>query len=195
MSEAATPSAERTRWYRRLPRALRTALERSPHSALTLTAVGAAIITGLTAASAGIYDAVAEKNGLTGFDRPTLDLAISLRTSLSDRLITSFTELGAPRNMAVLAACLTLAMAWRWRSATPVILMATAFAGSLTFARVGKEIVRRGRPPLGDGPGGRRSSAWRGPARRRSRRPARRPPGPPRLPSGPSWPRSWSARR
>ena len=108
------------------------------------------IITGLTAASAAIYDAVVEKDGISGVDRPTLDLAMTLRTPLSYRLITMFTEIGGPRNMAILAGCLALGMAWRWRSTTPIILMAVAVVGSLTFSIVGKQIVRRGRPPLLD---------------------------------------------
>jgi undecaprenyl-diphosphatase len=117
---------------------------------IVTAAAGAAIITGLTAASAAVYDAVAEKDGVTGFDRPTLELAMRLRTPLSDRVITIFTEIGSPRNMAILAGCVTLVMAWRWRSAMPMILMAVAVAGSLTFSIVGKQIVRRGRPPLVD---------------------------------------------
>ena len=108
------------------------------------------LVGGLTAASAGVYDAVAEKEGISGFDRPILDLAIRWRTPLDDRLITWFTDLGAPRNMAIIAMCLTVAMVWRFRSATPLILMVVAVAGSLTFTRVGKAIVQRARPPLGD---------------------------------------------
>ena len=52
--------------------------------------------------------------------------------------------------MAIIATCLTVAMVWRFRSATPLILMVVAVAGSLTFTRVGKAIVQRARPPLGD---------------------------------------------
>jgi hypothetical protein len=41
---------------------------------LAITAiVGGPVILGLTAASAGIYDAVAEKDGISGLDQPTLD--------------------------------------------------------------------------------------------------------------------------
>lgn len=52
--------------------------------------------------------------------------------------------------MSIIAATITIVMAWRWRSRTPVILMVSAVAGSLTFTSVGKAIVGRARPPLAD---------------------------------------------
>jgi membrane-associated phospholipid phosphatase len=121
------------------------------HIVLVITAlVGGLLVVGLTAAGAEVYDAVAEKDGLSGLDQPALDQAISWRTPLSDQLVTWFTNLGGPVGMTIIAGVITILMVWRWRSATPLILMIIAVAGSLTFTRVGKAIVGRARPPLSD---------------------------------------------
>jgi membrane-associated phospholipid phosphatase len=133
----------------RLPQ--RMAGRLSPRAVLIITAmIGGVLVMGLTAAGAGVYDAVAEKDGLSGLDRPALNQAISWRTPLSDRLITWFTNLGGPIGMTIIAAVITILMVWRWRSVTPLILMIIAVAGSLTFTNVGKAFVRRVRPPLTD---------------------------------------------
>jgi membrane-associated phospholipid phosphatase len=116
---------------------------------LAVTAsVGGLLILGLTAASAGVYDAVAEKDGISGLDQPALDQVIAWRTPLANPLFTVFTHLGGPLYMALIAGAVTLLMLWRWRSLTPLILMIIAIAGSLTFTNVGKAIVGRPRPPL-----------------------------------------------
>src|SRR6188472_723158 len=116
---------------------------------LAVTAiVGGLVILGLTAASAGVYDAVAEKDGISGLDQPTLDQVIAWRTPLADQLFTVFTNLGGLIYMTLIAGAITLLMVWRWRSLTPLILMIIAVAGSLTFTNVGKAIVGRPRPPL-----------------------------------------------
>jgi membrane-associated phospholipid phosphatase len=123
----------------------------SAHAVLAITALaGGLIILGLTAASAGVYDAVAEKDGIAGLDRPILDRVIALRTPVADQLFTWFTELGGALRMTLIASTITLLMVWRWRTPTPLILMIIAVAGSLTFTNVGKAIVGRPRPPLGD---------------------------------------------
>jgi membrane-associated phospholipid phosphatase len=133
----------------RLPQ--RVAERLSPRAVLIITAmIGGVLVMGLTAAGAGVYDAVAEKDGVSGLDRPVLNQAISWRTPLNDRLITWFTHLGGPVGMTIIAAAVTILMVWRWRSVTPVILMIIAVAGSLTFTNVGKAVVRRIRPPLSD---------------------------------------------
>jgi hypothetical protein len=89
----------------------------------------------------GVYDAVAEKDGISGLDRPVLDQAIAWRTPLANQLFTVFTHLGGPLYMTVIAGAVTLSMVWRWRSLTPLILMIIAVAGSLSFTNVGKAIV------------------------------------------------------
>jgi membrane-associated phospholipid phosphatase len=50
--------------------------------------------------------------------------------------------------MTIIASLITIAMVWRWRSRTPLILMLIAVAGSLTMTTVGKAVVGRVRPPL-----------------------------------------------
>jgi hypothetical protein len=47
---------------------------------------------GLTAASAAVYDAVAEKDGISSLDRPALDQVIAWRTPLANRIFTGFTR-------------------------------------------------------------------------------------------------------
>ena len=130
---------------------LRLSQRTSAHTVLVITAAaGGLLILGLTAASAGVYDAVAEKDGVSGLDQPALVYAMGLRTPLVDRLVTWFTNLGGPIGMTIIAAAITGLMVWRWRSRTPLILMLIAVAGSLTFTNVGKAIVGRARPPLID---------------------------------------------
>ena len=121
----------------------------SAQSVLLLTiGIGGVLVVGLTAASASVYEAVAEKDGVSGLDDPVLNQAISWRTPLNARLITWFTYLGGPTGMTILATCLTVAMVLRWRSITPLILMVCAVAGSLSFTMVGKAVVGRPRPSL-----------------------------------------------
>jgi membrane-associated phospholipid phosphatase len=121
------------------------------HALLAVTAIlGGLVILALTAASAGIYDAVAENDGISGLDQPTLDHVIAMRTPLANHVLTVFTHLGGLLLMTLIASAVTLLMVWRWRSHTPLILMIIAAAGSLTFTSVGKAIVGRARPPLSD---------------------------------------------
>ncbi len=134
------------RWLARLARALARSL--SSHAVLAITAtVGGVLVLGLAALAAGIYDAVAELDGISSFDRPVLDLAISERRATLDAVLTWFTHLGGPLGMTIIAATLTAIMVWRWRSRTPLILMLVTVAGSLTLTLVGKGLVGRLRPP------------------------------------------------
>ena len=121
------------------------------HALLAVTAIlGGLVILALTAASAGVYDAVAEKDGVSGLDQPILDHVIAMRTPLANQVLTVFTHLGGLLLMTLITSAVTLLMVWRWRSLTPLILMIIAVAGSLTFTTVGKAIVGRARPPLSD---------------------------------------------
>lgn len=123
----------------------------SAHVVLVITGgIGLLLATGLSLAAGGVYDSVSEGDGLAAFDRPILQTAIGLRTANSDRLITWFTHLGGPIGMTIIAAGLTAFMVVRWRSRTPLVLMAIAVAGSLTLTTVGKRVVGRVRPPLSD---------------------------------------------
>jgi membrane-associated phospholipid phosphatase len=157
-----TPGEERigvrdlTRWPTRAGRSLvrlvsGLAAGVSSHAVLYVTAaVGLLLVVGLTAAGAGVYDAVAEHDGVAGLDQPALDQAISERTETNTRLLTWFTHLGGPIGMTIIASLITIVMVWRWRSRTPLILMLIAVAGSLTMTTVGKAVVGRARPPLAE---------------------------------------------
>ena len=123
----------------------------SAHGVLLITAgIGALLSAGLTGAGVVVYDAVAEGDGIAGFDRPVLNEAMSLRNPTADLLLTWFTHLGGPLGMTIIAACVTALMVWRWRSRTPLVLMVIAVAGSLAITLVGKASVGRVRPPLVD---------------------------------------------
>ncbi|MCW2811399.1 MAG: putative lipid phosphate phosphatase YodM [Friedmanniella sp.] len=137
------------RWLVHLAHRLRRVA--SAQAVLLVTAgVGLLLVAGATLAGLGVYDAVAEHDGVAGFDRPVLNEAISLRNARLDSVLTGFTHLGGPAGMTVIAAIITALMVWRWRSRTPLVLMLLAVAGSLTMTLVGKAAVGRVRPPLGD---------------------------------------------
>ena len=114
---------------------------------LVITVVGSVLAGLLTAASAEIYDNVADREGLAGFDRPVLDAMIHLRTREADRLVTDFTAVGGPRLMPVVAVVAALLLTWWWRRWTPVLLIALAAGGSLLMTVVGKQVIHRARPP------------------------------------------------
>lgn len=112
--------------------------------------IGAVLVTGLTAASAEIYDAVEDGDGISGLDRPVLDAFIAMRTATNVKMATVFTHLGGPLWMSMIASCVTVALTLLWRSRTPLMLMVIAVAGSLTMTGVGKVVVGRIRPPLSE---------------------------------------------
>ncbi len=113
-------------------------------------AVGIVLVTGLSLAGAGVYDAVTEHDGISGLDRPVLNEAISLRSPGLDRVVTDFTHLGGPTGMTIIAAVLTGLLVWRRRAWTPLVLMVIAVAGSLLLTTVGKDVIGRVRPPYVD---------------------------------------------
>ena len=110
--------------------------------------VGAAVFAVLITASADVYEAVANNNGVSGLDQPTLDLAISLRTAAGERWVTAFTNLGGTLPMVFITLTLTAVMYVRWRRRSIPLMMLIAAAGSLIFTGVGKRLVGRTRPPL-----------------------------------------------
>lgn len=137
------------RWLARLAR--RLSRQMSAHAVLYLSAsIGAVVVLTLTAGAAGVYDSVAERDGLAGVDRPALDTAIRLRTTTNDTVLTDFTNLGGPIAMTIIAACVTAAMMVLWRSRTPLVLMVIGVTGSLAMTMVGKAVVGRARPPITD---------------------------------------------
>ncbi|MFT4110017.1 phosphatase PAP2 family protein [Propionicimonas sp.] len=112
--------------------------------------VGAVVFSLLMIASASVYEAVAEDDGVAGLDRPVLDAMIRLRTPLSETVATAFTELGTTVPMVVIGIFLISALYLTHRRRTIIVLMVVAAAGSITFTIVGKALVGRSRPPLVD---------------------------------------------
>ena len=130
---------------------LRAARRLAPDRLLGLTLVlGLGLVTVLTALTAEGYEAVVESEGIAGLDRPALDAAISARTSFGNDLVTTYTHLGGPVQMPILAAVAALAIALAWRQWTPIVLTAVTGLGSLLLTVVGKAAVGRSRPPLVD---------------------------------------------
>ncbi len=115
-----------------------------------LSGIGLVLAVLLTWASGAIYDSVEDADGAASFDRPVLNFALGLRTPGLDTAITWFTHLGGPIGMTIIASLITIAMVWRWRAWTPLVLMLIAVAGSLTLTSVGKTVIGRNRPPLAD---------------------------------------------
>ena len=97
--------------------------------------------------SAEIYDHVAEREGVSGFDRPVLDWVAARRTDTLDALVSHYTDLGGTVLMPVIATASAIVLAVWWRRWTPILLMAVAAGGSLTLTIVGKQAIGRARPP------------------------------------------------
>ena len=139
--------SEPGRWLVRLAFAL--ARWTADRWVLVATAVfGGVLAVMLTVASAGVYDAVTENDGVAGLDQPVLDQAVHWRTPGLDTAVTAFTDVGGTIGMPVLVVVLVGLMVWRWRSRTPLVLVVIAAAGSLAMTTTGKDLIGRARPPL-----------------------------------------------
>lgn len=145
-----------TRWRSRVGRSAVGLLERlsrwlGPHAALVLTlAVGAVIASALTLASAEVYEAVVDADGVAALDHPLLQAAMGLRSPVLDAAVTGYTDVGGVVGMPILASATLVVLALRRRSWTPVILIVAAAGGSLLMTIAGKHLIGRARPPLED---------------------------------------------
>lgn len=144
-----------TRWSRPFQWLARYALIASrfvsAHMVLIISAaIGAALVTLLTAAAAQIYDNVKDADGLSALDVPVLHQAISLRTPANVSVIHFLTNLGGTVELSIITAIVLVIMMWRWRSWTPLILIGIGVAGSLLMTVAGKDTVGRARPPVID---------------------------------------------
>jgi membrane-associated phospholipid phosphatase len=115
---------------------------------IVTSAIGAGLVTLLTWASAEIYEDVKDSDGLSNLDVPVLNLAVSLRTSQNVALVQFFTDLGGAVKLTIITVVIVTIMVVRWRSWTPLVLMAIGASGSLMMTAVGKQLVGRARPPL-----------------------------------------------
>lgn len=115
---------------------------------LLLLVVGIGAAVSLTVASAEVYEAVVEEDGIAALDRPALNAALELREPWLNGAATAFTHLGGPIGMPILATCAVLALTLVRRSVTPLILMVVAAGGSLLMTVLGKDAIGRLRPDL-----------------------------------------------
>lgn len=142
-----------TQWRSAPGRALADATTRGfgAHGELALllfiTVVGATVMGLLTWGSAEVYDAVSDHNGVATLDQPALSDMVAIREPWLNTLVTAFTTVGGPIAMPIIATVVAFALARRWHSWTPVVLMIIGAAGSLTMTIVGKRYIDRVRPP------------------------------------------------
>jgi len=115
---------------------------------VTTALVGGVLAVLLTSASAEVYDAVTENDGVAGLDQPVLEQAVQWRSPGLDTAVTAFTDVGGTAGMPVLVLVVVLVMVVAWRSWTPVVLTLIAAAGSLAMTTTGKDLIGRARPPL-----------------------------------------------
>jgi membrane-associated phospholipid phosphatase len=113
------------------------------HVLLITAAVGAGIALLLNWAAEEIYDSVKAADGLSSLDEPVLELAISLRTPQNVALAQFITHLGGAIGLTMITVAVVVVMTARWRSRTPLLLLAIGTAGSLLMTAVGKELVAR----------------------------------------------------
>ncbi|MFC7489394.1 MULTISPECIES: phosphatase PAP2 family protein [unclassified Knoellia] len=116
--------------------------------ALLLTAgVGLALVWGLSAVTAEVYENVVDRDGISVIDQPVLDASVEARTPFRAELATDFTDVGGPVVMPILTVIVAGGLALLWRRWTPVVLMAIASLGSLAMTVTGKQLTGRARPP------------------------------------------------
>ncbi|CAN5340243.1 hypothetical protein BH09ACT6_BH09ACT6_08540 [soil metagenome] len=129
----------------------RLAIRFGPNAALVLTLmVGMLIVLSLSAAAAEVYDAVTDSDGVAGFDKPLLAIAMSMRSPWLDAISTAYTDVAGTVGMPIIAVGALLILALHRRSWTPAILIAAAGTGSLLMTIAGKDLIGRDRPPLAD---------------------------------------------
>ena len=136
----------------RLARTLSRAAQALGRHGVLLLTLAAGLIPALLLAllAGGVYEAVAQEDGVAALDHPVLALAKELRSPVLDTSVTWLTNLGGTIGLPLLAAA-AVAVLCRWqRSWTPLLLTAAAAAGSLLLTVAGKALVGRARPPLSD---------------------------------------------
>ncbi|GAB3551059.1 hypothetical protein GCM10027404_19450 [Arthrobacter tumbae] len=113
---------------------------------LLLLAVGIGAAVSLTVASAEVYEAVSDEDGIAALDQPALDAALTMRSPWLNDAITAYTHIGGPIGMPILALGATLALVVARRSYTPLILTVIAAGGSLLMTVLSKDAIGRLRP-------------------------------------------------
>lgn len=145
-----------THWYTPLGRAAASVVRRvgtylgDRAALLLILLIGAVFAFGLSFVASRIYDSITESEGVAGLDRPVLDAAIQLRTPALDTVAAAIAYIAGPIGMPILALLAIVILALHRKSWTPVILIASAGAGSVLMTIAGKDIVGRVRPPHTD---------------------------------------------
>lgn len=122
-----------------------------PHGSILLPLlVGLAVFLTATWAAGEVYVAVEDRADLALLDQPVLEAMVAIRSAPLTVLAIGFTQTGGPIGMPIVATLIAVALSWRWRSRTPIVLLAIAAAGSLTATVLGKRLIGRVRPPLAD---------------------------------------------
>jgi undecaprenyl-diphosphatase len=118
-----------------------------PYAALWITlVVGGFLVVVLTLLSAEVYNSVVDQDGVSGLDKPALQLAKQYRSPGLDSAVTAFTNIGGGIGMPILASILVAWLIYVSRSWRPLILVGGAAAVSVTATSVGKTLLGRTRP-------------------------------------------------
>lgn len=118
-----------------------------PYAALWITLiVGGFLVITLALLGAEVYQDVVAKDGVSGLDRPALELAKQYRSPGTDAAVTAFTNIGGGIGMPILASILVAWLTYVSRSWRPLILVGGAAAVSVTATAVGKTLMGRVRP-------------------------------------------------
>ena len=116
--------------------------------AFVLFATVALIVVGaLTSIAEDVYENVTDHDGVATFDRPVLDWAVAHRSPDLNSAVTTFTDIGGPVGMTLLATAVIAALAITYRQWSPVVIGAVGALGSLAMTIAGKDLVGRARPP------------------------------------------------
>lgn len=118
-----------------------------PYAALWLTLiVGGFLVITLALLGAEVYQDVVARDGVSGLDRPALELAKQYRSPGMDAAVTAFTNIGGGIGMPIFASILVAWLTYVSRSWRPLILVGGAAAVSVTATAVGKTLMGRVRP-------------------------------------------------
>lgn len=102
----------------------------------------------LTSLFGEILEAVGEEDGVAVWDRPVLDWVLSIRTEGLNSFVAWYSNTGGPIWQPIVTGIVVLALAWRWRDITPLVLTVVAVGGSLLITVLGKHYIGRARPPI-----------------------------------------------
>lgn len=120
-----------------------------PHAALLIPlALGLAVLWFGVWSAGELYESIRGAAGISQIDEPMLRFMIGARNPVLNAVAIGFTQTGGPIGMPIIATLVTVFLAWRWKSWTPVVLMVLGVAGSLSMTIVGKRLAGRIRPPL-----------------------------------------------